>query len=296
MKNTIFEGSGVAIVTPFSEDGSINFDVFDELIEFQIENGTNCIIVCGTTGESPALSDEEHTQAVEFTVKKVNGRIPVIAGAGSNNTKHAIELSQKVEKLGVNGILSVTPYYNKTSQAGLIEHFTKIADSVNIPIILYNVPSRTGYNILPETYATLAKHKNICAIKEANSNMASMVKTLALCGNEIDIYSGEDALIQPSMALGAKGVISVFANVCPKQCHELTHAMLNSDYSTALNIQLKFDDLISALFSDVNPIPVKEALNLMGYNCGKCRLPLVDMNNEKRDLLLEILKKHSLIK
>ncbi len=295
MKKVIFKGSGVAIVTPFKENGAIDYNTFKSLIEFQIENGTDCIVVCGTTGEAPTLSEEEKLEAIRFVVNQVNSRIKVIAGAGSNNTGQAIEISRKIEDLGVDGLLSVTPYYNKTSQAGLIEHYNAIANHVNIPIILYNVPSRTGCNILPETYKALSEHANICAIKEANSDMASIVKTKALCKDNINIYSGEDALIVPTMALGGLGVISVFANVCPKHCANLTHAMLNKNYEEALKIQLEYNDLINALFSDVNPIPVKYALELIGFNCGKCRLPLVEMSKEKQENLKNIMKNHKLI-
>lgn len=295
MKKVIFKGSGVAIVTPFKENGAIDYNTFKSLIEFQIENGTDCIVVCGTTGEAPTLSEKEKLEAIRFVVNQVNSRIKVVAGAGSNNTGQAIEISRKIEDLGVDGLLSVTPYYNKTSQAGLIEHYNAIANHVNIPIILYNVPSRTGCNILPETYKALSEHANICAIKEANSDMASIVKTKALCQDNLSIYSGEDALIVPTMALGGLGVISVFANVCPKQCADLTHAMLSKNYEEALKIQTEYNDLINALFSDVNPIPVKYALELIGFNCGKCRLPLVEMSKEKQENLKNIMKNHKLI-
>lgn len=295
MKKVIFKGSGVAIVTPFKEDGSIDYSTFKSLIDFQLENGTDCIVVCGTTGESPTLSEKEKLESIRFVVNQVNGKAAVVAGAGSNNTGKAVEISRKIEALGVDGLLSVTPYYNKTSQAGLIEHYNTIANHVSVPIILYNVPSRTGCNMAPETYQALSEHENICAIKEANSDIAALVKTKALCEDNINIYSGEDALIVPTMALGGLGVISVFANVCPKQCADLTHAMLNKNYEEALKIQLEYNDLINALFCDVNPIPIKAALSLIGFNCGKCRLPLVDLSDEKLINLKNILKKHKLI-
>lgn len=295
MKDTIFTGSGVAIVTPMNDDGSINYDVYGELIEFQIANNTDAIITCGTTGESATLSHQEHCDVIKYTVEKVNHRIPVIAGTGSNDTAYAIELSKEAQRLGVDGLLVVTPYYNKASQAGLIKHFTAIADSVDLPIILYNVPSRTSCAIKTETCIELSKHKNICAVKEANGDISSVAKTISLCSENINVYSGNDDQTLAIMALGGIGVISVFANVCPRQMHDLTMAMINGDLETAKKIQFEYLDLMESLFIDVNPIPVKEALNLMGFKCGSCRLPLSDMEQKALDKLKESLKKHNLI-
>ncbi len=295
-KNTIFRGSGVAIVTPMNNDGSINYEVMGNLIDFHLENNTDAIIVCGTTGESATLSDSEHNDLIKFTVKKVNGKIPVIAGSGSNNTAHAIELSKHAENLGADALLVVTPYYNKTSQSGLIKHFNSIADSVNIPIILYNVPSRTGCSIKPQTCLELAKHKNICAVKEASGNISTVAEIAALCGDSLDIYSGNDDQIVPLLSLGGVGVISVLANVCPKETHDIVNEYLNGNVNESKKLQLKYLNLINALFSDVSPIPVKEALNLMGFNCGKCRLPLDSMSKDGHEKLKDIMEKYSLIK
>lgn len=296
MKKTIFTGSGVAIITPMNADGSVNYDVLGELIDFQIENGTDAIITCGTTGESATLSHEEHCQVIQFTIDKVAGRVPVIAGAGSNETAYAVELSKEAERMGADALLVVTPYYNKTSQAGLIRHYNTIADSVSLPIMLYNVPSRTGCAIKPETYAELAKHPNIVAVKEANGDIASVAKTLSLCGDALAVYSGNDDQIVPLMALGGKGVISVVANICPKETHEITAKMLAGDTAGAAKLQIAYTELIEAMFMDVNPIPVKEALNLMGYACGECRLPLVAMSEQNHEKLRNIMGKYGLVK
>lgn len=295
MKKTIFKGSGVALITPFNEDMSVNYDMLEKMVDFQIDNGTDAIITCATTGESPTLKKDEHMNIIECVVKRTNGRIPVIAGTGSNNTEHAIDASIKAEKLGVSGLLAVTPYYNKTSQQGLIAHYKAISDNVNTPIILYNVPSRTGVNILPDTYKELAKIENIVATKEANGDLSSVLKTLSICGDTLNMYSGNDDQILPIMSLGGLGVISVFANVCPRESHDLTHAILNEDYKTARKIQIKYADLMNALFCDVNPIPVKAALKMMGLDCGICRLPLIEMNAEKEKELKQIMINHKLI-
>lgn len=295
MKKVLFSGSGVAIVTPMSDNG-VNYDILGDLIEFQIENGTDAIISCGTTGESSTLSSQERENVIRYTVDKVNKRVPVIAGCGSNDTKYALELSKQAEDLGVDGLLIVTPYYNKASQDGLIKHYYYIADKVKTPIIVYNVPSRTGCNILPETYLELSKHENICATKEASGNISSAVKTASLCGDNLHIYSGNDDQIVPMMAAGAKGVISVFANVCPRECHQMTSDFLNGDIKSSLDLQLKYFDLIEALFCDINPIPVKEALNLMGFDCGKCRLPLSDMTDKLKESLRNVLLKYKILK
>lgn len=290
MKNTIFTGAGVAIVTPMNADGSINFNALGENIEYQIANGTDAIIICGTTGESSTMTDEEHVECIRYCIEKVNKRVPVIAGTGSNDTKYAIDLSKQAEALGADALLVVTPYYNKTSQRGLIAHFTAIADSVNIPIILYNVPSRTGVNIALDTYVTLSKHKNIVAVKEASGNISAIAKIIEQCGNDLDVYSGNDDQIVPIMALGGKGVISVLSNVAPKETHEIAQYCLDNNIAKAAEMQIKYLDLANNLFIDVNPIPVKEAMNLMGMNAGECRLPLVKMEQSKIDTLKTSLK------
>ncbi len=296
MKNTIFTGAGVAIVTPMNADGSVNYDGLGAIIDEQVENGTDAIIICGTTGESSTLTDEEHIECIRYCVKRVNKRIPVIAGTGSNDTAYAIQLSKEAEAAGADALLVVTPYYNKTSQRGLVAHFTAIADAVNIPMILYNVPSRTGVNIAVETYKTLSKHKNIVAAKEASGNLSAVAKIIAACGDDLDVYSGNDDQIVPIMALGGKGVISVLSNVLPKETHEMAQLCLENNVAEAAKLQIKYLELINALFCDVNPIPVKEAMNLMGKNVGSCRLPLYGMEQEKIDKLASALKNAGLIK
>lgn len=296
MKNTIFTGAGVAIVTPMNADGSINWDEFGRIIDFQIENSTDAIIVCGTTGESATMTDEEHIECIRYCVKKVNKRVPVIAGTGSNDTKYAVTLSVEAEKLGADALLVVTPYYNKTSQRGLITHFTAIADSVNIPIILYNVPSRTGVNISIDTYITLSKHKKIVATKEASGNLSAVAQIIAACGDNLDVYSGNDDQIVPIMALGGKGVISVLSNVLPNETHQIAKLCLENNVAEAAKLQIKYLELINNLFIDVNPIPVKEAMNLMGFSAGECRLPLIKMEQGKIDALAASMKKAGLIK
>ena len=296
MKKTVFTGAGVAIVTPMFPDGSIDYVGLGENIEYQIANGTDAIIICGTTGESSTMTDEEHIECIRYCVEKVNKRVPVIAGTGSNDTKYAIELSKEAEKLGADALLVVTPYYNKTSQRGLVAHFTAIADSVNIPIILYNVPSRTGVNISLDTYITLSKHKNIVATKEASGNLSAVAKILEQCGCDLDVYSGNDDQIVPIMALGGKGVISVLSNVLPKETHEMAQYCLDNNVAKAAELQIKYLDLANNLFIDVNPIPVKEAMNLMGMKAGECRLPLIKMEQSKIDILAASMKKAGLIK
>ncbi len=281
MANPIFTGSGVAIVTPFHENG-VDFEKLTELLEFHVANQTDSIIICGTTGEASTMPDEEHLSVIEHAVKVINKRIPVIAGTGSNDTNHCIKLSQAAEKLGVDGLLVVTPYYNKTSRLGLIKHYEAVADSVNIPIILYNVPGRTGMNIPVPTLKELAKHKNIVGIKEASGNISYTAQVAAKVP-ELDIYSGNDDMIVPVMSLGGKGVISVLANVAPKETHELCASYLRGDVQTAKDLQLKYLELVDALFIEVNPIPVKTAMNLMGMNAGKLRMPLYEM--EEANLL-----------
>lgn len=295
MKNTIFKGAGVALITPMHADGSVNYDKLKELVEFQIENGTDAIISCGTTGESSTLTVDEHVEVIKTTIKQTAGRVPVIAGTGSNDTAFAVELSKEAEALGADGLLTVTPYYNKTSQAGLIAHYEKIADSVNIPIILYNVPSRTGTAFKPETYAVLADHKNIVGIKEANANLSMMANTFALCGDKIDIYSGNDDEVVPCLSLGGVGVISVLSNIAPRVVHDMCYNYFNGNITAARDLQIKYYHVISALFSDVNPIPVKEAMNIMGFDVGECRLPLVRMSDDARNKLRTELAKVNLI-
>ena len=295
MKKVIFKGAGVALVTPMNEDGSVNYDELERLINFQIDNGTDAIITCGTTGESATLTEEEHSEVIEFTVKKVAGRIPVVAGTGSNNTEIALKHSIEAEKLGVDGLLIVTPYYNKTSQQGLIEHYTYIADKVHTPIILYNVPSRTGVNIKPETYQILAKHENIVAAKEASGDISAVAKIRALCGDDLAIYSGNDDKIIPMLSLGGLGVISVFSNICPKECHTMIKEFFAGNTELSSKMQIKYLELMNAMFCDVNPIPVKEALNMMGFKCGDCRMPLYRLSDENHRKLKSILEKYSLI-
>ncbi len=285
MKKVLFTGAAVALVTPFHEDGSINYGKLEELIDYQIENLTDAIVICATTGESPALDHEEHSEAIRRCVEHVAGRVPVIAGTGSNDTAYAVKLSNAAEKAGVDGLLMVTPYYNKTSQAGLIEHFNFVADRVSTPIILYNVPSRTGLNIKPETYLELSKHKNIVATKEANGDISALAQTRRLCGDELTLYTGNDDQITAFMSLGAKGVVSVLSNVAPKAAHDIVYKYLNGDVKGSTELQLKYLDLCNNLFADVNPIPVKEAMNMMGMDVGPCRLPLTKMNPAARDKL-----------
>ena len=277
---SIFEGAGVAIVTPFLENGAVDYDTFRELIEYQIANGTDCIIVCGTTGESSTLTHEEHLECIKVCTEVVNKRIRVVAGTGSNCTETAIYLSTEAEKYGVDGLLVVTPYYNKATQKGLIAHFTAIANSVKVPIILYNVPSRTGVNILPETAVTLAKTvDNIVAIKEASGNISQVAKLMQLADGCIDLYSGNDDQIVPIMSLGGKGVISVLSNVAPKETHDIVRYYLDGKVKESLDLQLKALPLVEALFCEVNPIPVKKAVELMGKCNGKLRMPLSTMED-----------------
>jgi 4-hydroxy-tetrahydrodipicolinate synthase len=295
MKKTIFTGSGVAIVTPMNFDGSVNFKSLSDLIDFQINNATDAIIICGTTGESSTLTHEEHIELIRYTVEKAAKRVPVIAGTGSNDTTYALELSKEAEQAGADALLIVTPYYNKTSQAGLIRHFNYIADNVNLPIILYNVPSRTGLNIKPETYAELARHKNIVATKEASGNVCAVAQIAALCGDNLDIYSGNDDQIVPILSLGSKGVISVLANIMPQQTHDMCVKFLNGDVIGSRKLQIDLFALINSLFTDVNPIPVKHALNLMGYNVGECRMPLAPISTKNEANLKSEMSKLGLI-
>lgn len=296
MKKPIFTGAGVAIITPFTSDGKVNYPALKKILEYQIANSTDCIVICGTTGESATLSHDEHTEVIKYAVDVVAGRIPVVAGTGSNDTAYALNLSNEAEKAGVDGLLMVTPYYNKASQEGLIKHFTYVADRVSTPIILYNVPSRTGCEIKPETYAELSKHKNIYAAKEATGNLSSIAKTISLCSDDFAVYSGNDDQITPIMSLGGKGVISVLSNVMPQEAHDIAAAALDGDFKKSAELQLKYLELCNALFMDVNPIPVKVAMRMMGFDVGPLRLPLCDMPEEKTEHLRKVLAKYGLIK
>ena len=295
MKNTIFTGAGVAIITPMLEDGSVDYAGLAKNIDFQIENGTDAIIICGTTGESSTLDDKEHRECIRFAVEHTHNQIPVIAGTGSNDTKYAIELSQEAQELGANGLLIVTPYYNKTTQRGLVAHYNAIADSVDLPIILYNVPSRTGVGFDVSTVAALAEHKNIAAIKEASGNIGYTAKVAAKCGDKIDIYSGNDDMIVPIMSLGGKGVISVLSNVLPKETHQMTQYCLENNFAAASELQLKYLRLINDLFMEVNPIPVKEAMNQLGMPSGPCRMPLLDMSDEHKAAMQATLRAYGML-
>ncbi len=293
---SIFTGSGVAIITPMKENGEIDYPAFEKLIEFQIAGGTDAIIVCGTTGEASTQSHEEHLETVKFCVDVVKKRVPVIAGTGSNCTETAVYLSQEAEKYGVDAVLLVSPYYNKATQNGLYMHFKTTADAINIPVILYNVPSRTGCNILPETAVRLAKDcKNIVAIKEASGNISQIAHLAAISKGCIDIYSGNDDQIVPIMSLGGIGVISVLANVAPKQTHDMCQAFLDGDAKKACEEQLRALDLCNALFCEVNPIPVKKALNLMGITPGGLRLPLTEMEPANAERLTKAMKEYGII-
>lgn len=285
---------GTAISTPFDESG-INFEEFKKLVEFQIIQGTDAIIVCGTTGESATMSTNEKEDLIKFTVDIVDKRVPVIAGTGSNNTANSIELSKYTESVGADGLLLVTPYYNKTTQQGLIAHYSAIADTVNLPIILYNVPSRTGINILPETYAKLSKINNIVAVKEASGDISQVAKIAQLCGDNLNIYSGNDDQVIPILSLGGLGVISVLSNIYPKFVHNMVINYLNGKHNAALSAQLNSLELINTLFSEVNPIPVKEALNILGFNFGNPRLPLVEMSETAKVKLKQAIEKFAKI-
>ena len=293
-KQTIFTGAGVAIVTPMNPDGSVNYERYRELVEWQIQNGTDAIISCGTTGESSTLDHEEHIEVMRAAVEQAAGRVPVISGTGSNDTRYCIGLSLEAQRLGADALLLVSPYYNKTSQRGLIAHYTAIADAVELPIILYNVPSRTGVDIKPETIARLAAHPRIVAVKEANGNISAAAQVAALC--DIDIYSGNDDQIVPLLSLGSKGVISVLSNILPQQTHDICAKWFAGDVAGSRALQLELLELANALFSDVNPIPVKEAMNLMGMQVGDCRLPLLGMDEAGRGKLAAVLTKYGLMK
>ena len=287
----IFTGAGVAIVTPFHEDGSVNYNKLEELIDFQCNNGTDSIIICGTTGESATLTEAEHAEVIRKAVEFTRGRIPVIAGTGSNNTLTAIELSKEAEEAGADGLLMVTPYYNKATQQGLVQHYTAVAKEVKLPIILYSVASRTGCNIEPATAATLFKNvDNIVGIKEASGNISQVAKIMNLTDGKIDLYSGNDDQIVPLMSLGGRGVISVLSNVAPKETHDICARYFAGDQKGSLELQLKAIPLIDALFSEVNPIPVKKALNLMGYEVGGLRMPLTELTEANTEKLAKAMR------
>ena len=293
---SIFKGAGVAITTPFLANGEVDYDTFRDQIEYQIQNGTDAIIVCGTTGEASCLSHEEHLDCIKFCVEVVNKRIPVIAGTGSNCTETAIYLSTEAEKYGVDGLLVVTPYYNKATQKGLIEHYTMVAESVKLPIIMYNVPSRTGCNILPETAAKLCKNvPNIVGIKEASGDISQVAKVALLCGDDIDIYSGNDDQIIPILALGGKGVISVLSNIAPKQTHDICQAFFDGDTAKAAKLQIEAIPLVGALFCEVNPIPVKKAIELQGRDTGVVRRPLTELEPQYAERLKKEMQAYNVL-
>lgn len=295
MREPVFTGVCPAIVTPFSENGSINFDAFGDLIEAQIQAGVSGICVCGTTGESSTLSIREHVEAVEFCVKRVNHRVKVIAGAGSNDTSAAVYLSEHAQESGADALLSVTPYYNKASQTGLIKHYEFIADRVKLPIVLYNVPSRTGVSFTAETYQTLSKHPMINGVKEASGDFSLLAHTRHLCGDDFYIWSGNDDQVVPMMALGAKGVISVACNVIPEIMVKMADLCLGNDIEAASKLQIQYMNLIDALFVEVNPIPIKTAMNLMGMKAGDLRLPLCDMEEKNLNVLKNAMSQMKLL-
>ena len=293
---SIFKGAGVAIVTPFHEDGSVNYEKLQQLIDWQIANGTDAIIICGTTGESATLTEAEHEEVVRFAIQAVDHRVPIIAGTGSNATDTAIMLSQAAEKDGADALLLVTPYYNKATQNGLFAHYKAISDAVNIPMIVYNAPSRTGVNILPETMARMAKEiEHVVAVKEASGNISQIAKLAALAGDTLDIYSGNDDQIVPIMSLGGIGVISVLSNIAPQQTHDICQAFFNGDTAKAAKLQLDAMDLIGSLFCEVNPIPVKTAMNMMGMNAGPLRMPMTPMEEKNAERLRASLENYGLL-
>lgn len=289
MKRTVFTGAATALITPM-KNGGIDYEKFSEVVEFQIAHKIDALVVCGTTGESSTLTDAEHRDLIKFCVEKVAGRVPVIAGTGSNDTDYAIDLSKFACEVGVDALLQVTPYYNKTTQRGLIKHFFAVADAVNKPIILYNVPSRTGVNIKPETYAELCKHENIAATKEASGNLSAVAEIRHLCGDSLDVYSGNDDQIIPIMSLGGKGVISVLSNILPAETHKICADFLNGDIKSASDSQINYIPLINSLFCEVNPIPVKTAMNLLGFCSEEIRLPLCEMEDSNKSRLIKDMK------
>ena len=297
MKKTIFTGAAVAIITPMNADGSVNYGEFGRLVDYQIENGTDAIVVCGTTGEASTLSHEEHVDCIKYVVQRVNKRVPVIAGTGSNCTETAIWLSQQAEAAGADAVLLVSPYYNKATQKGLIRHFGETAKSISIPVILYNIPGRTGVNIEPKTVQYLVEnYENIIAVKDATGNIGWTAQTAMLCGDKLDIYSGDDNAIVPILSFGGKGVISVLSHVAPRDTHLIVEKFLNGDTKGALELQLKYLPLVNLLFSEVNPIPVKTACKLLGFAAGPMRLPLTDMEPEHAELLAAEMRRLGIIK
>lgn len=293
---SVFTGAGVAIITPMKANGEVNYDKLGEFLDYQINNSTDAIIICGTTGEASTLTHEEHVETIRFAADYVKKRVPVIAGTGSNCTRESINLSKKAEEIGVDGLLCVTPYYNKATQAGLYEYYKAISDAVNIPIIMYNVPSRTGTNILPETAVKIAKEvKNVVAIKEASGNISQVAKLAALADGCIDIYSGNDDQVLPILSLGGKGVISVWSNVAPKQVHNTVQSFMDGDIAKATKMQLEAIDLIGALFSEVNPIPVKAAMSILGYKAGPMRAPLTECSDEHKEGLKKAMKEYGIL-
>lgn len=293
---SIFTGAGVAIITPFNDDDTVNYEEFGRIIDDQIANSTDAIIVCGTTGESSTMPDEEHVSVIKYCVDKVEGRVPVIAGTGSNCTREAVNMSKKAEEVGADGLLCVTPYYNKCTQDGLYEYYKAISDAVNIPIIMYNVPSRTGTTIQPETAVRIAKEvKNVVAIKEASGNISAVAKLASLANGCIDIYSGNDDQVLPILSLGGKGVISVWSHVAPKKVHDMVYAFLDGDIETAQKLQLEAIDVIGALFCEVNPIPVKAAMNMLGYKVGTVRAPLTELTDAHKEVLKKALKDYGVL-
>lgn len=294
MKKVIFTGAGTAIITPF-KNGQIDYEAYKNILEFQIKDNIGAIVVCGTTGESATLNDKEHRELITFTVDTVAGRVPVIAGTGSNDTDYAIDLSRFACSAGVDGLLSVTPYYNKTTQKGLIKHYLSVAEAVDKPIILYNVPSRTGVNITPETCYTLSKHPNINSIKNATGNPAQILKTVELCGDDLYVYSGNDDEITTHMAIGAKGVISVLSNLLPGETQRICTSFMEGNTAESLRLQLKYLELIQALFCEVNPMPVKKAMALAGYCSDEIRMPLCELEAANEEKLIRVMKKHDLI-
>lgn len=295
MKKCVFEGCATALVTPMLPDGSVNVPGLQRVVEQQIAGGIDALVVCGTTGESATLSHEEHTKVIETAVKQANGRIPIIAGTGSNDTNYAVRLSKEAVALGADALLMVTPYYNKTSQAGLVAHYHYVADRVDAPIILYNVPSRTGVNIKPETYRELAKHPNIVATKEANGDLSALLKTVSLCGDELIVYSGNDDQTVPIISIGGKGVVSVLSNILPGEMHRIADLCLKGDFKAATEMCVKYAALMDDMFMDVNPIPVKDAMNLMGMEVGPCRLPLVKLSDANLEKLREEMRRQGIL-
>lgn len=291
MKNTIFTGMATAIVTPMHTDGSIDYEALGRFVEFQIGSGINGLVVMGTTGENATIEPEDQKKVIAYTVEKVAGRVPVIAGTGTNNTEHVLANTRNACQVGADAVLVVTPYYNKATQNGLVTHFTTVADESTLPVILYNVPSRTGCNLLPKTVAKLSEHPNIAAIKEATGSLAQMIEIMHLCGDKIDVYSGEDGLTVPMMAMGAKGTISVLSNVVPRQSVAMTDACLRGDYAAAAKMQCDLLPLINALFSEVNPIPAKAATAALGFGADALRLPLTSMEEQNRAVLFAEMRK-----